>query len=602
MGHPGLRRGALAAALALLCLIAPDARAGTWTVGVIDGPAGTTRISPTAVNATNVVVGTARFAGDTQDTGFRWENGQMIKLDTAGFDYTVPTDINDSGVIVGHGILTAAHETYTGSGANALVWTATQSTSSATMTAHNLYGAYSATDPDFGSAAWGINNQGVIAGRAGIKWESATFGTSYNHVPATSTGGAWSQIPLPDTANTKYGGRAIAINDKGLILGSGGPGGDRPWLSTGGLPGDQLDMIAGEHGLNDAGHVVGRTSGTSSAFTARLWNGSQFEEIGAGQPKSMANAVNGADWAVGRAGTEYYQSVLTAGNAWLWRPAEAATPLYELAGTGWSMYSAADINEDGLIVGTGRYGGQAVGFWMAPAGLAHTVGGTIRAADGSPVAGVRVTARGADGSVIGSAVTDAAGHYELTLPHGNGYAISAEPYLPDPAAGCAALSGAVCTLNLARNRTLDFYGTAAVMPAPPVGGSGPGPAPPAAGPGGGGAGAAAPLVALTGKTTLKSSKRGTVTLGLEPFASATTVTVKLKTAGKVRAASAKKVLTLASKRVKARAGVRVRVSLKLNAKARKLLKRGTIKVVASVTAVDASGRRTVKSFKLRLRR
>ncbi len=156
------------------------------------------------------------------------------------------------------------------------------------MTAHNLYGGYSASDKDFGSSAAGINKLGVIAGRAGVRWESDVWGPSYNHVPATTTGGGWSEIPMPNTANTKYGGNAGAINDAGVILGTGGPGGDRAWLSSGGLPGPQYELLAGAHGLNNLGHIAGRTVGTTTAFTARVWDGGQYVEIGAQQPKSKA--------------------------------------------------------------------------------------------------------------------------------------------------------------------------------------------------------------------------------------------------------------------------------------------------------------------------
>lgn len=170
-----------------------------------------------------------------------------------------------------------------------------------------------------------------------------------------------------------------------------------------------------------------------------MWDGGQYVEIGAQQPKSKATAIDDSGWAVGRAGTEDYQSVLTAGNAWLWRPDDAPAPLYTLAGTGWSMYNVADITNDGLIVGTSRYGSAQVGFWMAPANLAHAVSGTVYARGGTPAPGARVKAIGAAGTEIGAATTDAAGKYSLTLPRANGYAISVDPdgaYRPDGLAGC----------------------------------------------------------------------------------------------------------------------------------------------------------------------
>ncbi|HWK27066.1 MAG TPA: carboxypeptidase regulatory-like domain-containing protein [Solirubrobacter sp.] len=608
------RRLAFAGALALLAAAAaaPAAPAADWTTGVIEGPEGTTRISPAAVNASNVVVGTARFPGESQDTGFRWEDGAMIKLDTAGFDRTVAKDINDAGVIVGFGISASGDDAK----GNGLVWQATRTGSTGTRTARNLSGQN-------GSDLSGINNEGVMVGRAGNTWESQVWGPSYNHLPAITTGGGWTAIVIPDiiegTSIRRFGGEALDINDDGLILGTGGPGGSKAWLSTGGTPGPQLDVYPGAHGLNVHGHVAGRSTTSETNHLARVWNGSSYETVGAMQARSAANAINDSGWVVGRAGTEYYQSELTAGNAYLWRPNEAPAPLYTLAGTGWSMYSAADINDDGLIVGTGRYGGKAVGFWMAPANLAHTVSGTVYGPAGAPVAGARVTAAGAGGGEVGAATTDAAGKYSLTLPRANGYAISVEPaggYLPDGLAGCNAIEGHVCRLNLVRNRTLDFYGVEIVVPSPPPGdggaaggggasgggGGGPSGGGGAAGGGGpsggggasggggpGGDGSAARLAA--GSSTLTSDAKGVVTLSLAAFAADTSGSVTLKTAGKVRAAAAKpkaRVLKLASAKFKAKAGKPVKIKLKLTAPARKLLKQGSIKAVATVTAGPAS--------------
>jgi hypothetical protein len=522
----------------------------------------------------------------------------MIHHDTARFVSTLATDVTDARVIVGYGS--------TGARSHGLVWSATKTSSTGVTTAYNLYGGTGASD--FGSAVFGINNTGVMAGTAGVRWESQVFGTSYNSVPATTTGGGWSEIPIPPTTSgsstTRYGGRAFAINDEGLILGLGGPGADRPWLSTGGAPAPQLEMLAGPHGLNGEGHVAGRTFGPATgSFTARVWNGASFDEIGAQQAKSVAYAINDADWAVGRAGADDLSSYPTAGNAWLWRPEEAASPLYLLAGTGWSMYSATDITDDGLIVGVGRYAGESVGFWMAPANLAHTVSGTVRGPDGLPAAGVRVKAVGPDGGVIGSAVTGPDGRYTLTLPRANGYSISVEPdgsYLPDAAAGCNELVGSVCKLNLARNRTIDFYAAATTVPDLPLATGG--------GPSGGGASNAptsspspSPVVKLAGKSTLSASAKGVVTLGLAPFAADTTGTVVLKTAGKVKIARAK-VLTLGSAKFRAKAGKKVRISVRLSGKAKKLLKRGKLKAVATVTARSAGSAQTVTTLKLTVKR
>ena len=597
----GSRCAALLVAVVLLCSLSSPAFAGDWTVGEIVGPAGVTRVQPMAVNAGGVVVGIARFPGRSDDTAFRWEDGTMIELELpAPMTSSLAYDINDAGTIVG--MLSNDGEEYNGSGTNGVVWSATKTGSSAELTAHSTdVGGYDSSDRGFGSAAFGINEKGHIVGTAGIRWENEgwPYGYSYNHVPARGTGGSWSRLPLPDSGDRRYGGQAVQINENGLILGNGGPGADRATLSTGGLPDPALELFAGRQGLNDLGHVVGRVGPSSSTFTARMWDGTRYVELGADQPQSMANAVNNADWAVGRVGTEQWQSVLMGGDGMLWRPDEAPALLYTLAGTGWSMYNGADINDDGMIVGTGRHGGRPVGFWMAPASIAHKLDGKVHGPDGAPVAGARLTVHNAAGQEVAAPVTGSDGRYEVTLERAS-YAITVQPdgaYRPDGLAGCT-VEGSTCKLSLSRNKTVDFYGVDIEVPPPPSG-TGDAPAPPDADTTG-------PAVTIAGAgKTLKASKKGVVGVKLGPFAEPVAGSVALQTATKMvaRAAARKKgrtrtkkpaVLKLGSKSFTA-AAESVVVKVALSKKARRLLrKRGSLRVHVIATVRDGAGNRTVQ--------
>ena len=226
-------RALLLVALTLLLAPVSAASAGDWTVGEITGPAGTTRMIPAAVNADGVVVGTARFAGRGDDTAFRWENGTMIELALpAGMTYSRAKDINDAGVIVGWG---GMYHDCCATSYNAIVWQATTTTSSFSLPDFNFYtGPFTTTGPEktYGSNASSINEKGQIAGRAGYKGDDPTFGIWRNYMPATTGGGGWSRLPLPDTASTTYAGGTKSINEDGVILGSGGPGGDLPACGT----------------------------------------------------------------------------------------------------------------------------------------------------------------------------------------------------------------------------------------------------------------------------------------------------------------------------------------------------------------------------------
>ena len=307
----------------------------------------------------------------------------------------------------------------------------------------------------------------------------------------------------------------------------------------------------------------------------------------------MANAVNDSDWAVGRAGTEDWQNVLTAGNAWLWRPDEAPTPLYALAGTGWSMYSAFDINEDGMIVGTGKHGGAAVGFWMAPASIAHTLSGTVYGPDGAPAAGVRLRVLGAARQEVAAPLTGADGRYEVTLPRGS-YEITALPdgaYLPNGVAGCT-IAGSTCGLDLARNRTVDFYGTQIVVPVlpPATTGDARGPVPAGSAP----ADTTGPAVTIPrANRRVSATSSGVVSFRLGPFAEPVKGTVSLTTAGKALAAA--KAQALGSKAFTAAKGKQVTVKVKLSKTGKALVKkRKTVKATVTVTVRDAAGNKTVK--------
>ncbi len=573
--------------IALTLLLAPisTASAGDWTVGEITGPAGTTRIIPASVNAGGVVVGTARFAGRSDDTAFRWEDGTMIELALpAGMTYSRAKDINDAGVIVGWG---GMYHDCCATSYNAIVWQATAATSSFSLPDFNFYtGPFTTTGAEktYGSNASSINEKGEIAGRAGYKWEDS--GVRRNYMPATTTGGGWSRLPLPDTQSTTYAGTTQSINENGVILGTGGPGGDRARLWNAPAP-YPIEILAGDQGLNNLNHVAGSTV-SSNAHRARLWDGTGYVEIGANQPQSMANAVNDSDWAVGRAGTESYQNVLTAGDAWLWRPDEAASPLYALAGTGWSMYSAMDINEDGMIVGTGKHGGKAVGFWMAPASIAHKLSGKVYGAGGNPAAGVGLRILNAAQQQVAAPVTGADGSYEVTLPRAS-YAITALPdgsYLPDGLAGCT-IVGSTCQLSLARNRTVDFYGTAIVVPVLP-----PAVAPPAP------ADTTGPTVKTPkSKKSVSASSAGVVSFKLGPFSEPVKGTVSLRSAAKVKASAKARYVTLGKRSFKAQSGKTVTVKVKLTSKARKLLKKSRkLKTRVTITARDALGNKTVKSL------
>jgi uncharacterized membrane protein len=605
--------------IAALGAISTPALAGDWTVGEITGPPGTTNIEPMAINASGVVIGQARFPGKSLETGFRWEDGVMIELAIpGGMPYTRARDINDDGTIVGYAGAPQPCCTSQRS-INGAIWTATKTTSSVTLTPYNAFGGAlttTGTHKDHGSSLLGINNAGQVVGTATFEWFSP-FNNPRNEPSYSSfpTVGTFSRLALPDTLNAEtggsvYGGFANQINNAGDIMGDAGPGASRVWHGGGGM-GTTYDVFAGDEGFNDAGHIAGMTgilsgSGTEQDHRALLFNGAEYVRIGANQPQSVANALNNSDWAVGRAGVFYSVLPRTAGNAFLWRPDEAPAPLYTLAPTGWSMANANDINDDGMIVGSGKHGSKEVGFWMAPASIAHKLSGTVYGPTGAPVAGAKLKITNAAGNELASPTTGANGTYSATLNRGGPYDITVLPdgaYRPDALAGCT-LVGSACRLNLGKNRTVDFYGINVVVPDPanpgPGDGSKPkGDPPPPKG----------PAFSIPSKNkTLTSSAGGVIGFQLAAFSSPATGTIVLQTTGKAKGSAKKKasakssVLTLGQAKFTAKKGKALTVKVKLGKKGRAYLKqKRTAKVVAIVTAKSAAGGTTVKRFTLTIK-
>lgn len=598
------RRALLAAALAAvaaLLLAAPAALAGDWTVAEIDGPPGTTWIQPNAVNIHGVVVGNARFPGRSDMTAFRWEDGHMIELDLGGGAVTRAYDINDHGVIVG----SVDHQ-------YGAVWTATRTGSSLSRTAFNISGR-------FGSLAYGINNAGQIVGSAGDTgnmpppFERSTYD---NRFPAVTGGGGWTRIMIPprytEDGNTRsvavIGGDAIQVNEHGVVLAGGADVGGIVRVGTvAGLPLETLEMLAGNQGLNDHGHVAGRDLGpTRGPFTARVWTGGGYVDVGRDQPNSRANAINNLGWVVGRVGTEDYQAEFRQlGNAWLWRLDGEAAPLAVLGPTGWSYANALDVNDDGVIVGVGKHGSKEVGFMMTPASIAHRLSGTVLGFDGNPVAGARVRVVGGAGQdLTPNLTTGADGRYETTLNRGT-YRITVLPegdFAPNAGAGCEIVA-TTCTLGLRQNRVVDFFGIRA--------------------PGGGRDSPRADRTppAIRGPrtgTTLPASRGGVVGIALGPFSERVTGSVTLQQAGGAKAgASARARARARRKRAKrkraavvygrrsfrAAAGRKVVVKVTLSRAARRLLaQRGRIRAVAVVVARDAAGNATTKRIAVTVRK
>ena len=123
--------------------------------------------------------------------------------------------------------------------------------------------------------------------------------------------------------------------------------------------------------VNDLGQIVGGLSGNDDGSgRAFLYEGGALKDLGtltASHTFSRAWAVNNAGQVVGLSSRSFFtredeRAFLYEGGAML--DLNGLIP----AGSGWVLNEAADINGQGQVVGTGRFGGQERAFLLTPAG------------------------------------------------------------------------------------------------------------------------------------------------------------------------------------------------------------------------------------------
>lgn len=299
---------------------------------------------------------------------------EFFDLGSLGGRYSEATGINNDGFIVGMSLDT--------SGANrAMVWKDLQATDLGTLGGQNgfaraintsgqIVGSSQDTNgrtratlwsngavTDLGtlggatSEARGINDAGVVVG-------SATMASPPFNAPSQAvmwTAGAISSLP---TAGGRQGS-AAAINDLGNIAGAVIPI-NAPYPHavtwTNGVLEDHstpAQFNAAAFGINNAGVMVGIAEDLPfGGYYAALWDGHSamaLPTLAAGRP-SYAHSINESGQIVG------YTDDLFGFRATLWQDG-AVFDLNEFLDAdskqaGWTLRTAADINDGGSIVGT----------------------------------------------------------------------------------------------------------------------------------------------------------------------------------------------------------------------------------------------------------
>lgn len=299
-------------------------------------------VQPAAVNASNTVVGQRFINGTGNPIAFRYKNGQLVTL-RAG---AVATDINDSGVAVGT------------DGADGLAFKPDGSVV-------NL-----GTAPNTYAQGLTINNSGEIAGISFLAGIAACAG---NLTFFSLTG--------PPNATGATGIEAV-LNNSGTVVLAQYPQFDPgcpdpivpvfyPSLSNVAVPSNfsMNPNNAAVTDINDAGDVIGYSTASNAPLASFYEHNGTAIEINppAGNDEISANGINNSAWIVGFMANSAQPKPVSHAFVWIAGTTTDLNTLLPAGCGGWTLNNAADVNDSGVIVGTGTLNGTAHGFMLVPA-------------------------------------------------------------------------------------------------------------------------------------------------------------------------------------------------------------------------------------------
>lgn len=290
-----------------------------------------------AINNSGVIAGRSGRDDGTY-VAVMWRNRKLYSLGTLGGEFSEAHGINSSGEIVG------AAQVKSGL-MHAFLW------SQGRM--HDL-----GTLPDgFFSYAEAINGGGTITGFSDAGGATHAF---------VSTGSSLRDLgPVPGGA----GSAALAINSGATIVGTSNLDSDAGgvafvysgrYLSIGGFPAKNGSLA---HGINDSGLVVGAFGHTVRRSSAFEWQKGVLTVLQTGKstPYAVANAINNQGVIAGYyLGTSESRAVIWVKGKMI--DLDTVIP----SDSGWVLLAATAINDNGQIVGHGRYDGRDLPFLLTP--------------------------------------------------------------------------------------------------------------------------------------------------------------------------------------------------------------------------------------------
>jgi probable HAF family extracellular repeat protein len=358
INHPAL----LPAVALLLSLGAGHAEAQGYTLRFL-GTVGGSNSSASAINNSGIVVGASDTAGNVSRHAALWANSSYpLDLGAGSQGNSAATDINSLGQVVGN-----AFSNGSSAGNAALTWKAPGFAAAVELTHPG--------DTNGTTVANGINDAGKIVGSAQTAdyFQHATLWQTPTD-PADIGGGGALAVSAAQGINNL--GQIVGWNDSNL----GGAAVVRYAVLWGpSLMQTPLGTLGGAQSfassINDAGDIAGNAQRPgSTTYRATRWDTGAYAnaiDLGTlGGEGSFAQAINASGWVVGQA-----QNSSGAGRAALWQ-GNVAVDLNtlvdpSLAVAGWVLSNAADINDNGWIVGTttNSVTGVSYGYLLTPSAV-----------------------------------------------------------------------------------------------------------------------------------------------------------------------------------------------------------------------------------------
>jgi uncharacterized membrane protein len=303
---------------------------------------------------------TAWIAGTLTDAqgqlhAYRWKAGQLELLPELSGRQSEAFGVNDAGEVAGRSTTDKNDETLSPvelRGATPPVFFGPAGPQLITL-----------IHSDFDGWAYAVNNRRQVVGR-GFAFHLPGF------LPFLWDDGVYHDLPDPPEMPTL--GEALAINEPGQVVGFVVPFADatvppRAIFWEGATSARLLLGPAGSsstaYGINDTGFTVGSLTidpATQQSVTYPVG----WETARSGAATALAGSVPGTAYAVNSQGVAVGT---TAAGATIFGLGEAFELLPRVTnGAGWQLTTARDINDNGLIIGTGLINGEARGFLLTP--------------------------------------------------------------------------------------------------------------------------------------------------------------------------------------------------------------------------------------------